>query len=278
MPTFAIGDLQGCHQELEDLLHEINFDPGRDRLWFTGDLVNRGPQSLACLRFVKGLGDGALTVLGNHDLHLLAAGNGQREWLGPGDTLDEILRAADCAELLAWLRRQPLVWRDPELGFTMLHAGLPPQWSLAQALRLSAEVEEVLRGPAHGAFFANMYGNQPDIWAEDLAGWERLRFIVNCFTRLRYCHEDGRLDFKEKGVPSVATGPARPWFELKNRTSRGEKILFGHWAALRSYQQDYSQFGVYPLDMGCVWGGDLAALRLEDQRYFRVPSRQVRAP
>ena len=272
MPTFAIGDLQGCYDELMDLLEKVRFDPGRDRLWFTGDLVNRGPQSLACLRFVKDLGDTAVTVLGNHELHLLAIGNGQPQYMHAADTLDEILEADDRAELLAWLRMLPLAHHDGHSGFTMVHAGLPPQWRLDETLRYAAEVEQALRGPHYRDYFANMYGNEPDTWSAGLDGWERLRFITNCLTRIRYCSADGVLDLDEKGAPGAHS--ALPWFEVAGRKSRTDRIIFGHWAALRDYPQDYSRFNVYPLDMGCVWGGELVALRLEDERYFSVPSRQ----
>ena len=274
MSTFAIGDLQGCFDELMDLLEEVRFDPAADRLWFTGDLVNRGPQSLACLRFVWDLGDIAVTVLGNHELHLLAIGNGQPQYMHAGDTLDEILEADDCAEMLDWLRGLPLIHRDGQTGFTMLHAGLPPQWDLAAALHYAREVEEVLQGPGYRDYFANMYGNEPAAWSDDLSGWERLRFITNCFSRIRYCSADGRLNLEEKGAPGNQPEAVLPWFEVAARKTRPDKIIFGHWAALRDYPQDYGRFNVYPLDMGCVWGGELVALRLEDGQYFSVPSRQ----
>ena len=274
MSTFAIGDLQGCYDELMDLLEEVRFDPAADRLWFTGDLVNRGPQSLACLRFVRDLGDTAVTVLGNHELHLLAIGNGQPQYMHAGDTLDEILGADDCAEMLDWLRQLPLVYHDEQSVFTLLHAGLPPQWDLAAALRYAREVEEVLQGPGYRDYFANMYGNEPAAWSDDLSGWERLRFITNCISRIRYCSADGRLNLEEKGAPGNQPEAALPWFEVAGRKTRAEKIIFGHWAALRDYPQDYGRFNVYPLDMGCVWGGELVALRLEDEQYFSVPSRQ----
>ena len=272
MPTYAIGDLQGCFDELTDLLELIRFDPGRDRLWFTGDLINRGPQSLACLRFVRELGDAAITVLGNHELHLLAIANGQVQYMHEGDTLQNILAAQDRTELLDWLRHLPLLHHDAQTGFTLVHAGLPPQWQLAEAKGYAREVEQALRGAHHRDYFANMYGNEPARWSPDLSGWERLRFITNCLTRIRYCCADGALDLKEKGAPGAHN--ALPWFEIADRKSLPEKIVFGHWAALRDYAQDYGRFNVWPLDMGCVWGGELMALRLEDEQYFRMPSRQ----
>ena len=274
MSTIAIGDLQGCYDELMDLLEVVRFDPAADRLWFTGDLVNRGPQSLACLRFVRDLGGSAVTVLGNHELHLLAIGNGQPQYMHAGDTLDEILQADDRAELLDWLRMLPLAHHDGHSGFTMVHAGLPPQWRLDETLQYAAEVEQALRGPHYRDYFANMYGNEPDTWSPALRGWERLRFITNCLTRIRYCSADGVLDLNEKGAPGNQPETALPWFEVSGRKSRAHKIIFGHWAALRDYPRDYRRFNVYPLDMGCVWGGELVALRLEDERYFHVPSRQ----
>jgi len=274
MSTFAIGDLQGCYDELMDLLNEINFSPSNDKLWFTGDLVNRGPQSLKCLRFVKSLGSKAVTVLGNHDLHLLAIGNGQSQYMHKGDTLAEILNADDRTELLDWLRRLPLIYHHEESNFTMLHAGLPPQWDLAQAINYAKEVEQSLTDTNHRHYFENMYGNKPDIWSDDLTDWDRLRFITNCFTRIRYCHENGRLDMQEKGVPGTQDKSILPWFEIKKRSSHHNKIIFGHWASLRDYRGDYKKCNVYPLDTGCVWGGDLTALHLEDEKYFRVPSRQ----
>ena len=272
MSTYAIGDLQGCFDELIDLLEQIRFDRDRDRLWFSGDLINRGPQSLACLRFVRELGDAAITVLGNHELHLLAIANGQAQYLHEGDTLQDILAAPDRAGLLDWLRHLPLLHHDAQTGFTLVHAGLPPQWRLTEAAVYAQEVEQALRGAHYRDYFANMYGNEPARWSPDLSSWARLRFITNCLTRIRYCSGDGALDLKEKGAPGAHS--AQPWFEVADRKSLPEKIVFGHWAALRDYPQDYARFNVWPLDMGCVWGGELVALRLEDGQYFRTPSRQ----
>ncbi len=274
MSTYAIGDIQGCQKELISLLNEINFDDNRDQLWFCGDLVNRGPQSLETLRFVKQLEDKAITVLGNHDLHLLAIAHGQSQYLHKSDTLDEILKAEDRAELFTWLRQLPLIHQDDDLGYTLVHAGLPPQWSIEQALNYAREVEIVLASSDHVEYFANMYGNSPDTWSEDLQGWERLRAITNYFTRLRYCDRKGKMEFSEKNKPGKQPLHYQPWFELENRLSLNHKILFGHWAALRTYNIDYSLYNVFPLDTGCLWGGDLSALRLEDETWFTVPSTQ----
>jgi bis(5'-nucleosyl)-tetraphosphatase (symmetrical) len=271
--VYAIGDVQGCYTELQALLERIDFDPARDRLWFAGDLVNRGPRSLETLRFVRGLGDAALTVLGNHDLHLIAADHDPR-YARPQDTLQPILNAPDRDELLAWLRRQPLLHHDAELGFTLIHAGLPPQWDLATAQRCAAEVEAVLRNGHHGEFLSRMYGNEPDLWSEDLAGWDRLRFITNCFTRLRYIDPDGRLNLRDKGAPGSQAAGHLPWFKVPGRASAGLRILFGHWSTLGRVTDE----GVFPLDSGCLWGGELTALRLEDRRRFSLPCQGARRP
>jgi bis(5'-nucleosyl)-tetraphosphatase (symmetrical) len=274
MSTYAIGDIQGCQQELISLLDEINFNENKDRLWFTGDLVNRGPNSLETLRFVKELGDRAITVLGNHDLHLLAIANGQSSYMHKGDTLKEILQATDKDELLSWLLQRPLFHQDKSSGFIMVHAGLAPQWTTAQASALASEVESVLRSDNYTEFFANMYGNTPDSWSEKLEGWERLRVITNYLTRLRYCEINGKMEFSEKNTPGKQAVQYLPWFEIKNRSSANQKIIFGHWAALRNYKINYETHNVYPLDTGCLWGGDLTALRLEDEKWFSVPSQQ----
>jgi bis(5'-nucleosyl)-tetraphosphatase (symmetrical) len=256
--VYAIGDLQGCYDEFRALLDRLRFDPSRDRLWLVGDLVNRGPGSLDCLRFVRSLGASALTVLGNHDLHLLAVAADAGRGLKKGDTLDDVLRAPDRNDLLAWLQRQPLLHEDRDLGWTMIHAGLPPEWSVEDAAVAARDVERVL-ALAPEEFYARMYGNQPDRWSPGLAGYDRLRFTVNCLTRLRYCTADGRLLMKPKGPPSEAPRDALPWFRVPGRRSAGSRILFGHWSALGWHAAD----GVVSLDTGCVWGGRLTALRLD---------------
>ena len=260
MTTYAIGDVQGCFDELQSLLEKIGFDSTIDRLWFTGDLVNRGPKSLEVLRFVKDLADRAVTVLGNHDLHLLAVEAGVRK-PRHNDTFAEILAAPDAEELLRWLRHRPLFHYERSSGYVLVHAGLPPQWNLDMAQACAREVETVLQSPGHVDFIKNMYGNEPDQWAESLSGWDRLRFITNCFTRMRYCDPDGRLALDEKGAPGTQPDNYLPWFELWDHTVEDISIIFGHWSTLGSCHQP----GFYALDTGCVWGGTLTAMRLDNR-------------
>ncbi len=264
MATYVIGDLQGCYEPLRRLLDRIDFDPAKDRLWFVGDLVNRGPDSLACLRFVKSLGQGALVVLGNHDLHLLARAEGETRNTRK-DNLDDILTAPDRDELLAWLRGRPLMHHDPDKGFSMVHAGLPPQWDLAQALACAGELEAVLRGPDYRDFLAGMYGDEPSLWSPELSGMERLRFITNCLTRMRYCDPQGRLDLTAKGHPGTQPPQALPWFRIPWRASRGERIVFGHWSTLKWLAED----NVWSLDTGCLWGGHLTAIRIRRKKEIK---------
>ena len=274
MATYVIGDIQGCYQELLDLLDKINFDPAHDQLWFTGDLVNRGPQSLEVMRFVKNLGEQTFVVLGNHDLHLLAVAH-DPDNKHSKDTLDEILAARDRDELFDWLRTRPLFHRDKELGFTLVHAGLPPQWDIGEAAEYAHEVESILRQPDSDDFFEHMYGDKPDAWSPDLKGWKRIRYITNALTRLRYCDEDGRFALAEKGPPGSQAAPYQPWFTIKSRRTKKEKIIFGHWSTVHlGTIRNFHKYNVYPLDTGCLWGGTLAALRLDDATWFSVPSRQ----
>ena len=257
MAVYGIGDIQGCTTELRALLDRLHFDPSRDRLWLTGDLVARGPDSLGSLRFVKSLGDAAVTVLGNHDLHLLAVAAGE----GPGKAdaaARQVLAAPDRDELLDWLLRRPMLHTDEALGWTMVHAGLPPQWDLDTAAACAAEVEQALAADARG-LFARMYGDGPQRWSPSLAGHERLRFTVNCLTRLRYVGQDGTLLLKLKDAPGSTPGDAIPWFRHPRRASAGHRIAFGHWSTLGLLQED----GVLCLDSGCVWGGSLCAVRLD---------------
>lgn len=273
MAVYAVGDIQGCFDEFRRLLDQIRFDPAKDRLWLVGDLVNRGPKSLETLRFVRDLGPVATTVLGNHDLYLIAVANGRS--LGRGrHTLDAVLAAPDRDELLDWLCQRPLLHHDEGTGFTMVHAGLPPQWDLALAQRCAREVENALRGPQLGEFIDHMYGNKPNRWSEALSGWERLRFAVNCFTRMRYCNADGSLNFEAKGPPGSQPPGLFPWFDLP-RASRELRLVFGHWSTLGARNDS----GVYPLDTGCLWGGALTALRLDGKpEWFRLKCAGQRKP
>jgi len=268
MATYAIGDIQGCCDELEALLGALAFDPSRDRLWLVGDLVNRGPRSLDVLRLVRRLGDAAVAVLGNHDLHLLAIARGAAHLRPADQTLLQVLEAPDRDALLDWLQARPMLHHDAALGVTMVHAGLPPQWDIPLARRCAAELENALRGEHSGRLFADMYGNQPDLWDDSLAGVERLRFITNALTRLRVCDAAGRLLLKHKGPPAKMPAGAIPWFRTPGRRSAGARIVCGHWSALGYHDGD----GVLALDTGCVWGGRLTAQRLD------VPAPPVAVP
>ncbi len=263
MAVYAIGDIQGCHVALERLLDGVRFDPAADRLWIVGDLVNRGPGSLQVLRFVRALGETATVVLGNHDLYLLmlAAGFSRR---GKDDTLARVLEAPDREELLDWLARRSIL--HAEGGYVMVHAGLLPQWSVAQAAALAREVEAALAGEQARAFLRHLHGDRPDRWDNALAGWDRLRMIVNVLTRMRFCTPDGRLALRAKGPPEKAPPGTVPWFEVPGRAHADHTIVCGHWSALGFYRAP----GLIALDSGCVWGGKLTALRLEDGEVFQV--------
>ena len=264
MATYAIGDIQGCFQAFMCVLEQAEFNPAEDHLWVAGDLVNRGPDSLSTLRYIKSLGDHAKVVLGNHDLHLLAVAYGIKK-PHRSDTFDEIMQADDASELFDWLRQQPLLFHCPERNYLMVHAGLAPQWSIEQALALSQEVEQTLQGANFKDFLRHMYGNEPDCWHDDLTGWERLRVITNHFTRMRLCDAEGHLDLKHKhGLQDVRIG-FKPWFAHTHRQTRDTQILFGHWAALEG---ESNEDHVFALDTGCVWGGRLTMMRLEDHRLF----------
>jgi bis(5'-nucleosyl)-tetraphosphatase (symmetrical) len=263
MATYAIGDIQGCYNEFQQLLERINFDPAQDKLWLVGDLVNRGPDSLQVLRLVKSLGDSAITVLGNHDLHLLAVAAGEAE-LHRSDTLDDILDSPDCGELLAWLRQQRLLYA--ENGYVLVHAGLLPQWNVKQAIGFAHEVESALRGDDYKIYFKHMYGNAPRVWGDDLRGYKRLRVITNAFTRMRICTPQGEMDFKYKGEVDDLPEGYLPWFNLPQRNSADATVIFGHWSALGLKVTH----NVIALDTGCLWGGPMTAIRLEDRLIFQV--------
>lgn len=258
MALYAIGDIQGCYDSLQRLLEKIRFDPGTDRLWFTGDLVNRGPQSAEVVRFVASLGDRAVAVLGNHDLHLLAVAAGAERPFSE-DALDDVLSADDSEYLLSWIATRPLFHRDMQTGYSLVHAGLLPQWSVDDATALAREVEAVIGGSGGMEFLAHMYGDTPDRWSETLSGWDRWRLIVNGFTRVRFCYPDGRMDFSFKGPPGCQADPLLPWFQIPHRRSRDQRVVFGHWSLLGRWQGD----GVICVDTGCLWGRELTAARLD---------------
>ena len=258
MAIYAIGDVQGCCDELERLLVRLRIDPDRDELWFVGDLVNRGPRSLDTLRLVRSLGSRAIVVLGNHDIHLIALAFGNRS-RAKARELAEILDAPDGGELVDWLRHRPLAHYRPELNTLMVHAGVPPQWDPLLTIKLAREVEQALRGRHCAEYIRDLYGEQPDRWSPDLTGQERLRFITNCLTRMRYCTADGTLDLEENGPPGSQPEGLRPWFELPGRQSATVRVVFGHWASLGLLQRD----NLLGIDTGCVWGGKLTAVRLD---------------
>ncbi len=273
MSTYAIGDIQGCYFSLLALLEKIGFNPKHDTLWFAGDLVNRGLYSLETLRFIKKLNHNAISILGNHDLHLLAVHYGAMSHKSY-DTIDDILAAPDRNELCEWLRHRPLLHHDAKLNFVMTHAGLHPQWDLSTAEQCAHEVEVALRGEYFNEFFQHMYGNQPEHWDPHLQGWERLRFITNVLTRMRLVNRAGHLDLRKKGSPKTASEDYFPWFQAPNRLHREVNIVFGHWAALECDTEN--EPGVFAIDSGCVWGNVLTALRLEDQQRFTVKAKDAR--
>lgn len=269
MTTYVIGDIQGCLKPLKCLLRQVDFTPGKDILWCVGDLVNRGPRCLKTLRFLYRMRDSVVTVLGNHDLHLLAVAAGVRAQTS-SDTLDKILAAPDRDELLGWLIRQPLLYQ--EHGYTLVHAGIPPQWSVAEAAGYAREVEAVLQSPRCVEFLKAMYGNEPARWSDDLSGMTRLRVITNYLTRMRYCSEDGTLDLASKGpspdpaAPGQEVARVAAWFSHANRKAAGDRILFGHWASIEGKTDTPNAIA---LDTGCVWGGALSLLNLETGQWFR---------
>lgn len=278
MATYAIGDIHGCYDPLQRLLELICFDPTVDTIWTTGDLVNRGEHSLEVLRLFKGLGDRAIAVMGNHDLHLLANAFGNSSRFNPDkDTFQEIFDAPDREELITWIRQRPFLHYNKALNFGIIHAGLPPQWSFKEAKKYAKEIEKVIRGEKCQEFLQNLYAKVDYQWSEDLKEKKRLQFITACFTRLRYCDEQGRLISKNKLRPTHISGSKEegfPWFNHPHRKLSKERIIFGHWAALGLHISST----VFALDAGCVWGGCLTALRLEDEQLFQVPCPQICRP
>ena len=274
MSTYAIGDIQGCYTELQNLLNEINFNEKNDQLWFAGDLVNRGPKSLQTLRFIKSLGASAKIVLGNHDLHLIAASKNIRP-ISNKDTIKEILTADDADELINWLKSRPLLLTDTDLGFTMVHAGIAPQWTLDAAKNFAKECESILQNEKIDDFLMHMYGDTPNIWSDSIEGYARQRFIINCFTRIRFCTINGTLDLDVKVAPGSQKKSLIPWYALPNRKTIDNKIIFGHWSTIHlGSENNFKKYNVYPIDTGCLWGGQLTAMRLDDEKIFSVTSKQ----
>ena len=270
MATYAIGDLQGCYTALQQLLELINFNAARDRLWLVGDIVNRGPDSLAALRFARESGDVVTMVLGNHDLHLLMVAAGITK-MHASDTLQQILDAPDRKELLFWLRHQKLLHLDD--NYVMVHAGLLPAWSVTQAAQLAQEVERALRSENFQEVFARLYGNQPNRWHDDLTGHKRLRVIVNAMTRMRICSPEGKMKFSYKGGEQEIPDGYLPWFEVPMRASQKTTVICGHWSAL-GLKVNHN---LIALDTGCLWGGSLTAIRLDDRKIFQVPCAEQKA-
>jgi len=266
--TWAIGDLHGCLDPLERLLEELRFDPAADRLWFVGDIANRGPEPLATLRYVRALGEAAVTVLGNHDLHLLAVIHGVRK-PSVKDGLGPLLDAPDRDELERWLRTRSFLHTDTALGATLVHAGIHPHWTLAEARRHARELEELLPTPRFERFVQRMYGDEPARWSLDLDEHERLRFAVNVFTRMRYCTPDGALELEHSEPPARAPRPLLPWYRVPGRVDPGTRLVFGHWSS----HPAMSPPGLLPLDRGCVWNGSLAAHALESGQAVSVRCR-----
>lgn len=271
MTTYAIGDLHGCLTPLRHLLDKLAFDPANDRLWFVGDLVNRGPQSLETLRFVKDLGDSAITVLGNHDLHLLGVVHGVRKSSGK-DTLEDILKAPDRDELCHWLAARPLLHVDKSLGHVLVHAGIYPGWTLKRAKKLNEELHTVLTNDLP-ELLSYMYGNTPAKWSKDLSDHDRHRFAINAFTRMRYCESDGSLDLKYNGPPFRAPATLQPWYQLPQRKPVDMNIIFGHWSSHPSICRE----GIIPTDRGCLWGGSLAAYAIDTRTSYWVAGQTVSA-
>lgn len=267
MADYAIGDVQGCYEPLLRLLDRIDFDDKVDRLWFVGDLVNRGPDSLNVLRFVSTLPISPRVTLGNHDLHLLGSLFGDKPWKGHDDTIQDILKAPDGEALGHWLRKQSILYYSTELNVVMCHAGIAPMWDLPKAISLAKELEQVLSGENFRDFLTHMYGNQPDIWSDELRGIDRLRMITNYFTRMRFCDAEGHLNLSYKGTIAEAPANLYPWYALPQRKEIDADLVFGHWAALMGVCPNPR---IHAIDTGCLWGGSLTALRLQDKQRFSV--------
>ncbi len=272
MATYAIGDIHGCYAQLQGLLDKIKFDPTQDILWFTGDLINGGPQPAETIRFIQSLGTQHVCVLGNHDVVLLGVAAGKIP--APRDRkigMEPVLMAPDRDELIAWLRQRPMVHFDVERNVLLVHAGVLPQWTLPQIQNYAHEIETLLRKQTDDRFVTEMFGNEPAIWNEQLTGMPRIRFLLNCFTRMRFCTADGKLDLTTKGEIDNAPSGYQPWFKFNRPHTEDIKIIFGHWAALLG---NTGVANAINIDTGCVWGHELTAVCLDDWRYFQVKSQR----
>jgi len=266
LSTYLIGDIQGCYDSLQRLLQKINFDPAADQLWLCGDLVNRGGQSLQVLRLLNSVSKSVSVTLGNHDLHLLASHDKYPHGNSGNPEFEEIFAASECASLLEWLSSQPLAIWSEQHKLLRVHAGVIPQWDWQAAVSAGQEVSQMIQSDQRSRFFDHMYGNKPTLWRPDRSGWKRLRLITNILTRLRFCDEQGRGAYKVSGPPGSQPGHFKPWYKHKHRLTRDIRIAFGHWAALGvRVRKRYIS-----MDSGCVWGGSLSALRLEDRELFKV--------
>lgn len=269
MADYAIGDLQGCLKPFLALLQEVAFDSTKDRVWLVGDLINRGPESLETLRYVKEMGNAARVVLGNHDLFFLAVAAGASHRLSPDDTITPILEAPEAETLIDWLRKQPLMFVED--AYAMVHAGLLPEWSVQQALDLAGEVERELQSDHWRDFLVHLFGNKPEGWSTELSGWDRYRVVINAMTRMRYITKDGRIDLKSKGPLEHAPPELRPWFSIEAPHWASHTIICGHWSALGFRDMGH----VISLDSGCVWGQSLTAVRLQDRKVYRTNCPQI---
>lgn len=277
MTTYVIGDLQGCYDELQALLEQIEYDSEDDHLWFVGDIVNRGPKSLECLRFVKELSEQgkADMVLGNHDFHLLAAYSGFEKFISKSDTLADILNAPDVHELIDWLRKQPLMVTHPIFHAVMVHAGIPPQWSIKQAQKYANEVNKQFKRADWQNYIVNhVFGSLPNVWDESLQGYDRLRYIINAFARMRYCDHNGQLEFKLKSAPKETDAEFQPWFVFPNRRNKDYEIFFGHWSTLGAIDA----YHIHATDTGCLWGGKMTAYAIETKQRYTVDCKQQCKP
>jgi bis(5'-nucleosyl)-tetraphosphatase (symmetrical) len=261
MAIYAIGDVQGCYKPLRKLIMETVFMKSQDEIWFCGDLVNRGPDSADVLRYIMDLGDSARCVLGNHDLNLLAVANGTRQ-IKDSDTLHDVLDANDADEMLDWLRTRPLLHRSKEHKVCIVHAGIYPSWSISKAEKLANEVEKALRKRDHHKFLKKMYGNFPAYWSEDLEGWDRLRFITNVMTRMRFLDSSGALELDIKCSPGKQPRKYQPWYTARNKRKASWKVIFGHWSTLGLHMEK----NTICLDSGCLWGGQLTAARVDRKK------------